>query len=83
MKKLGGYALMILGAVLLVGSSALVKVSFLQNISKNIVIIIGIVLMAVGFFLTLSKKQKKQLEEVPIYEGQGEKIVGYRRHGKK
>jgi len=82
MEKLGGYVVMILGAVLLIGSSALVKISIFQNIPKGALMIIGVILIAVGFFLTLSKKERKQLEEVPIYEGKSEKIVGYRRHKK-
>ena len=46
-----------------------------------VIYVIGILVMVIGFFLTLSKKQLKDLKnELPIYEG--EKIVGYRRHKK-
>lgn len=77
MKKMAGYIVMILGAVILVGSSAIVKLALFQNISKNLFLVIGALLMLLGFFFTLTKKEKQELEDLPIYEGQ--KVVGYRR----
>ncbi|MEM2933013.1 MAG: hypothetical protein QXF25_01805 [Candidatus Pacearchaeota archaeon] len=77
MKKAGGYITMIIGAAVLIAQSWLQKISFLQNTPKIVFMLAGIFLLVIGFFLTLTKKEKKQLEELPIYEG--EKIVGYRR----
>ena len=77
MKKGLGYIVMIIGAVILVGSSAFTKMAVFQNISKTIFLIAGAVLMLVGFFITLSKKGQEELEDLPIYEGK--KVVGYRR----
>lgn len=52
------------------------KTEMLGNFSQNIALIIGIILLAVGFMLIIKKETHSK--EVPIYEGK--KVVGYRRH---
>lgn len=78
-KRLIGYLLMIAGVALLIiqtyGNS--VNISLPESIPTNIVWIVSVVSIVLGFWLSL-KGRAKSIEEVPIYSG--EKIIGYRRH---
>jgi len=80
MKRGSGYILMLVGLAVLILAPTLAD-SFLSSLPKMIIYGLGVLVMVVGFFLTLSKKQMKELkEELPIYEG--EKVVAYRRNKK-
>lgn len=78
MKKAGGYVIMILGLIVLILSPAM---SSWIGISKIFFYIIGFAIMFFGLYITMNKKERKeleeQLEELPIYEGK--KVIGYRR----
>ena len=80
MARIFGWILMLLGVVLvvlkLVFKKQTEKIVFLSNLNVLLAVVIGLILIAVGFLL--SKEKGRQVnEEVPIYEGN--KIVGYRR----
>lgn len=81
MGKLIGYIIALGGLILIVLS--FLKLSFLAFVNQKTILIAGVILVLVGVVLTLGKKEK-QLEEVPIYRGEGKKrtVVGYRRMGK-
>lgn len=89
MRKEVGYIFCILGLVVLVLSSGIIKVNikFLSSTNPYYIMGTGIGLVAIGAILVMSKQEKKKTkesqseEEVPIYEGTGKKrkIVGYRR----
>ncbi len=76
-----GYGFSGLGiiGILLSNETAKNLIPVIQNLSANLILIIGIILTIIGIiilFLT-SKKRKSKLKEVPIYEGK--EIVGYRK----
>jgi len=80
MGKLIGYLIALAGLVIL----AIPFMSFIpvpEQIKPVYLMIGGIAIIIVGIALTLGKRQSKQLEEVPIYEGAGKKriIVGYQK----
>ena len=78
MNKLTGYILALAGLIILALSIANLLV--IPGINPSYLIFAGIILIAVGVFLTLGQSEK-QLEEVPIYEGDGKhrKVVAYKR----
>jgi len=80
MTKILSYILMLLGlaliAIKLWFGSLLEKIPLLASLDVLWTIIIGAVLIVLGFLLLRGKKKLKG-EEVPIYRGK--KIVGYRR----
>ena len=81
MGKLLGYIVALIGLIVIAVSffTAKIKLPFtLPN--PSMLIIGGIVIIVVGIILALGKSER-QLEEVPIYEGEGKKrkIVGYKR----
>jgi len=83
--KIFGYILIALGAIAVLlsysGIRTTLNISLPSGISELIIMLIGIILLFIGAFLTF-KKTNKQIAEVPIYEGQGKKrrIVAYQRH---
>jgi len=81
--KLLSYILMLAGlaliAVKLWAADLLTKIPFLSTLNQTYTIAIGAILIILGIFLLLKKKDGKQPKagEVPIY--QGKQVVGYRR----
>lgn len=78
-----GFVFIIVGALVLIArffvNSIFQSIPFLNTLSDLNVIILGAILIVIGFFLLKGKGGKgKHLAEVPIFEG--ERIVGYRRH---
>lgn len=82
MKKTLGYILGGLGIIAFALSYTSVR-DFLKvpslGLSDTIWMIAGIVLIVVGGYVLLRKKQEGAPREVPIYQGQ--RIIGYRRAG--
>ncbi|MCX6748004.1 MAG: hypothetical protein NT076_00195 [Candidatus Pacearchaeota archaeon] len=83
MGKILGYLIAVLGLVAIVLSfNSYIKEFFIGlNVKIAYLMILGIILVIFGIVLSLNKKQAKQDEEVPIFEGEGKKrrIVGYRK----
>jgi len=80
MAKLTGYIIALVGLVIVVLSLNLgrLNITLPAAIKSSYVMILGLVLIIVGVFLSLNKgKSTQAAEEVPIYHGN--KIVGYRR----
>ena len=75
-KKLLGYILLLLGLLALAINFGFLKITLPETIKPIYLLIAGIVLIILGFFLAFSRK-KHTSEEVPIY--QGNKIIGYRK----
>ena len=86
MKKVPGYILITIGAIIIALSypsiRAILNVDF-KIINDIYLMTIGLVLIVIGAFIGF-KNSGEKYSEVPIYEGQGKKrkIVGYQRHGK-
>ena len=81
-----GYVISLVGIVILVLGIKPVNESFnlafLEGVSGNVLLVIGIVIAAIGvFILRSSPGRTKQSKEVPIFHGK--EVVGYRRMGKK
>ncbi|HLC31339.1 MAG TPA: LPXTG cell wall anchor domain-containing protein [Candidatus Nanoarchaeia archaeon] len=81
-KKILGYILAVAGlasiALTLEPVKKLIKFPLPPQLSNQILIIAGIILLALGVFLSYKKGNgSKQAAEVPIY--QGKNVVGYRR----
>ena len=87
MKKVIGYVVSVVGiAVMALGFGMIdLKLGFLEGVAGNYIAGVGIVGVIVGVVISLKvdggKKSKQAAEEVPIYEGVGNKrkIVGYRK----
>ena len=76
-----GYLLAFLGIIGIAISTEKIMalIPFLEGISKNLILIPGIVLTVLGIILlVITNKGTKSEKEVPIYKGK--KIVGYRQH---
>ncbi len=78
MGKLFGYIIAFIGLIVIGISFFDTKINLPFN--PSMLIIGGIVVIVVGIILALGKSER-QLEEVPIYHGEGKKrtIVGYKR----
>jgi len=88
MNKVIVYIISIVGLGLMVVGFGMLKLSFLEGIDSNYISIAGVVLVAIGVFLSLKgeggrrgRKVASGEDEVPIYEGTGKKrrVVGYRK----
>ncbi len=81
-KSMLGFIISIIGVILIALSFEPIKeaskLSLPAIITPNILMIIGIVVVIVGLFLSLGGNKSKKLRDLPIY--QGKDIVGYRRH---
>jgi len=89
--KLIGYIVSASGLLVIVLSFFRNSFAFLPaSISKNDLIVAGIILIIIGVVLSFNKsksssKIKQASEEVPIYEGEGKhrKIVAYKKESEK
>jgi len=83
MNKSIGYVLIAVGFIVFLLSfpqvSNAVKLPIPAGITSNIIMIIGIVVLAIGAFF-VSKSGNGKVKEVPIYHGK--EVVGFRRVGK-
>lgn len=78
MSKLIGYIIAVIGLVIAVLSFNSSKIPLISSLKSSYILIAGLVLVAVGVILSLSRGKATQAEEeVPIYHGK--KIVGYRK----
>ena len=72
---------MLLGIALIVikiyFEKLLEKIPFISTLNLLYTIIIGAVLIIVGFFLLKTRKSRYTAEEVPIFHGK--RIIGYRK----
>jgi hypothetical protein len=88
MKKEVGYAVAILGLVVMaIGFGMIpVKLAFLEGVAGDYIAGAGGILIVVGIVLSINKgggrkKPKSGEDEIPIFKGVGKnrKVVGYRR----
>lgn len=82
MRKIIGLILMLAGILLIAAKflyeKALEKIPYIADFDKTIIIIIGAVLIIIGFVLFKKRSLRYQSSpEVPIYSGN--KVIGYRR----
>ena len=81
-KSMLGFIISIIGVILIALSFDPIKEASKLNLPEiltpNILMIIGIIIVAIGLFLSLGGNKFKKLRDLPIYEGKN--IVGYRRH---
>lgn len=78
-----GYVLIAVGFIVFILSfpqvATVLRLSFIAGLTSNIIMIVGIVVVAVGA-LIVSKLGSGEVAEVPIYGGKGGKeVVGFRR----
>jgi hypothetical protein len=83
MNKTLGYVLIGVGLIVFLFSfpavAALVKIPLPAGLTSNIIMVIGLVVLAVGAFI-VSKSGGGEVKEVPIYGGKsGKDVVGFRR----
>ena len=80
-----GYVISLIGILIIVLGikpvNESLNIAFLESISGNVLLVIGIVIAAIGVFILRSSPKSKKLSEVPIYHGKD--VVGFRRMGKK
>ena len=81
-----GYVISLIGILIVVLGIKPVNESFnlafLEGVSGNVLLVIGIVIAAIGVFILRSSPGRiKQSKEVPIFHGK--EVVGFRRMGKK
>jgi len=60
----------------------LASVPVLKLITKPQMLIVAATLVVIGVLL-MARKQEEAPAEVPIYQGQSQEVVGYRRHQSK
>ena len=81
-KSMLGFIISIIGVILIALSFDPIreasKLNLPEILTPNILMIIGIIIVAIGLFLSLGGNKFKKLRDLPIYEGKN--IVGYRRH---
>ena len=81
-KSMLGYIISIIGIIFIALSFDSIKkaskLSLPAFLTPNTLMIVGIVIVVVGIFLSLQSGKSKKIKDLPIYEGK--EIVGYRRH---
>lgn len=79
-----GYLISLVGAFIVVlgvkpvNESLKVSTPVLSTVPANVLLIVGIVIVAIGVFVLKPSRKGRKSSEVPIYHGK--EIVGYRRH---
>jgi hypothetical protein len=80
-KKLLSYAIILVGVIVIILSftqiQKAIKLTLPAFLTPNVLMIIGVIVLAVGSFILVKAGSKDKLTDVPIYHG--EKVVGYRR----